>query len=64
MEIERFDPEKRARDKQESRERDRARLESGEIDREGLRRENGFFSALPLRDFRIVAIGGRPIRKR
>jgi len=63
MKIERLDAGKRARDKQDARERDQARLEAGEVDRDGLRRENGFFSSLPLKDFRIVAIGGKPIRK-
>lgn len=58
-----LDSKKRARDKQASRERDRLRLNSGLVDREGLRRENGFFSSLPLHEFRIASIGGRPLCK-
>ena len=56
-----LDSEKRAREKQASRDRDLMRLQSGEIDQEQLRRENSLFSSLPLRSFRIVAIGKRRI---
>jgi hypothetical protein len=56
-----LDSGKRARDKQASRERDNARLSSGEVSQNELRQENGFFSSLPLHRFRIAAIGGRPL---
>lgn len=56
-----LDQEARIREKQASRDRDAARLASGEIDREGLRAKNGFFSTLPIADFRIVYVGGRPL---
>lgn len=55
--------EERAREKQASCERDQKRLNSGEVSREELARENGFFSSLPLEKFRISSIGGRPIEK-
>jgi hypothetical protein len=61
--VEKLDSKKRAREKQASRESDELRLRSGMVNREGLRRENDFFSSLPLEKFRIVAIGGRPIDK-
>lgn len=61
--IRQLDSEKRAREKQASRDLDRKRLERGEISPEELNRENGFFSALPLHRFRITAIGGAPIEK-
>lgn len=44
-----YDAAERAREKQESRERDEQALASGEKSREQLRRENGFFSALRFR---------------
>jgi len=56
--IEKLDQAERARQKQESRDRDLARLASGEISAAELNRENGFFSALPLQSFKIEAIGG------
>lgn len=59
---ERLDQAQRAREKQESRDRDAARLASGEIDREQLKRENDFFAAVDFSEWRIVAIGGVPIR--
>jgi hypothetical protein len=58
-----LDSEKRAREKQASREHDEFRLRSGMVSREDLHRENSFFSSLPIHKFRIVAIGGRPIEK-
>lgn len=58
-----LDQEARVRQKQASRDRDAARLRSGEIDREQLQRENGFFSGLPIGRFRIVSVGGRPLSK-
>ena len=51
----------RAAEKQASRDSDLARLASGAIDREGLQRENSFFSPLKLSGLRIAAIGGRRI---
>lgn len=60
--IGRLDQTQRAHEKQVSRDRDAARLASGEVDDLQLRRENGFFSALPLNRFQVVAIGDVPVR--
>lgn len=57
-----LDVEERARQKQASRERDLARLRNGEVSPAELAHENNFFAALDLPSFKIVAIGGRPLR--
>jgi hypothetical protein len=49
-----YDPTERARQKQAARERDDARLRDGEVSRDALRREVGFFSVLDLSRSRIV----------
>jgi hypothetical protein len=49
-----YDPAERARQKQAARERDDARLRDGEVSRDALRREVGFFSVLDLSRSRIV----------
>ncbi len=59
--IDVLDPMKRASEKQASRERDRERLVSGQVNRDDLRRENGLFSSIPLQQFHIASIGGRPV---
>jgi hypothetical protein len=59
--IAHLDSRKRLLEKQESRDRDAARLASGAVSALDLRRENGFFSALPLHRFKMVAIGGKAI---
>ncbi len=56
-----LDSDARAREKQASRDRDAARLASGEIDRDSLRRKNGFFSSLEIKNFKIVSVGGRSL---
>jgi hypothetical protein len=38
------------------------RLASGKVSSTALRRENGFCSQLPLKDFRIAAIGKRLVK--
>jgi hypothetical protein len=58
-----FDWKKRAAEKQASRDRDFERLRNGEVTPEELARENDFFAALDLADFKIVAMGGKPFRK-
>ena len=60
--IDVFDPEKRALAKQASRELDALRLDSGEVSRADLARTNGFFSSLPVHEFRIVAVGKRRLK--
>jgi hypothetical protein len=55
-----FDPAERAREKQESRDRDIARLRAGEITPEELNRENDFFASIPIEKFKIKSIGGPP----
>jgi hypothetical protein len=58
-----LDPKKRAAEKQASRDRDLERLRKGEVTPEELTKENNFFAALDLTKFKIVSIGGRPLRK-
>lgn len=58
-----LDSRKRALEKQESRDRDRARLDDLSVDPSQLRRENSFFASLPLHRFKIVAIGGKPLAR-
>lgn len=54
----------RVAEKQASRDRDMTRLAAGMVTREQLRAENSFFACLDLSTFRIVAIGGQPIKDR
>lgn len=56
-----LDPRKRALEKQESRERDQARLNKGSVSASELRRENSAFAALPLHRYKMVAIGGKSL---
>jgi hypothetical protein len=56
-----LDHDKRALEKQESREQDAARLRDGQVSPADLRRENSFFSGLSLSRYRMVAIGGKSI---
>lgn len=58
-----FDPKKRAAAKQASRDEDARKLAAGEITPQELRKRNGFFSALDVRKWVMVAIGGKPIRR-
>lgn len=60
-EVGQLDQQARIREKEESRERDRVRLENGELGAEELRQENSWFAALPLHRYRIVEIGGKKI---
>ncbi len=55
--VQSFDPAERARQKQASRDRDRERLEKGEVSAEDLRLENSFFGSLDVANFRIAAVG-------
>lgn len=57
-----LDSQNLAREKEASRVVDAARLASGEVDPLQMRKENGFFSALPLKRFQVVAIGNVPVR--
>jgi hypothetical protein len=59
--IAHLDSRKRALEKQESRDRDAARLKNGSISPSELRRENSLFSALPLHRYKMVAIGGKAL---
>lgn len=59
--IGRLDQAQRAHEKQESRDRDAARLASGEIEREQLKRQNDLFAGVDFGNWRIVAIGGVPV---
>lgn len=51
----------RARAKQESRDSDRRRLESGEVSRLELTRKNSFFASLDMKAFRLGSIGRRRV---
>lgn len=51
----------RAEQKQLSRERDAMLLQSGWITEAELKRRNSFFGALPIKRYKMVAIGGKPI---
>jgi hypothetical protein len=62
-EIGNLDGGARAAEKQASRDDDAKRLASGEISAAALRRKNSFFGSLAFSKFRIVAIGGKPIRQ-
>ncbi len=57
-----LDPEERARQKQASRDRDQELLDKGLITPEQLRIKNSAFAALPLSEFKIIKIGGRPLK--
>ncbi len=50
-----------AREKQADRERDEDLLRSGAMSPVKLNRRNGFFSVLPVSEFSIVSVGGRPL---
>ncbi len=56
-----LDSRKRALEKQESRDRDQARLNNGSVSPSQLRRENSAFAALPLHRYKMVAIGGKAL---
>jgi hypothetical protein len=49
-----FNPAVRAREKQQARERDERLIASGQVSRQELARQNGFFSALDRSKVRIV----------
>ena len=51
----------RAKQKQLSRDRDAMLLQSGQITEAELKRRNSFFGALPIKRFKIVAIGRKPV---
>lgn len=51
----------RAQQKQLSRDRDAMLLQSGQITEAELKRLNSFFGALPIKRFKIVAIGRKPV---
>lgn len=59
--VSHLDSRKRALEKQESRDRDQARLNAGSVRPSELRRENSVFSALPLHRYKMVAIGGKAL---
>lgn len=59
-----FDPKKRAAEKQASRDEDARQLAAGEVTHAELRKRNGFFSSLDFKKWVMVAIGGKPIKRR
>lgn len=52
----------RAKQKELSRARDAVRLQSGQVSPEQLKHENNFFRSLPIKRYKMVAIGGKPLR--
>jgi hypothetical protein len=59
--IDRLDPQERVREKQASRDRDAWEIASGQASPSDVARRNDFFRPLDLNEFRIVAIGRRPV---
>lgn len=59
--VEKLDQNERAREKQASRDRDAARLKSGEVSRVQLASENNPFESMGLENFRIVSVGCRAV---
>lgn len=53
----------RSEQRRQSRARDEARLESGELSADQLKHENSFFAAVPIKRFKIVAIGKNKLRR-
>ena len=58
-----LDDSQRAKQKRLSRARDELRLKSGEISLDQLKYDNSFFTALPIKRFKIVAIGNKPLKR-
>ncbi len=54
----------RAQQKQLSRDRDAMLLQSGQVSMDEMKHRNSFFSAVPFKRFKIVAIGGKPVRSK
>lgn len=54
----------RAQQKQLGRDRDAMLLKSGQVSEAELKQRNSFFSALPIKRFKVIAIGGKPVRSR
>ena len=52
----------RAKQKRLSRARDEMRLKSGEISRDQLKHDNSFFNALPIKRFKMVSVGDKPLK--
>lgn len=62
--VSELDSQKRDAEKQAARDEDARQLAAGEISGEDLRRRNSFFRPLTLSNFKMVAIGGKPISRR
>lgn len=54
----------RGQQKQLSRDRDAMLLQSGRVSADEMRQRNSFFSALPLKRYKVSAIGGKPVRSK
>ena len=54
----------RAKQKRLSRARDEMRLKSGAISPDQLKYDNSFFSALPIKRFKMVSIGNKPLKRK
>lgn len=54
----------REKEKQLSRELDELRLTTNLVTNKQLKKENGFFSSLPLHKFKIVKIGNKTIENK
>lgn len=54
----------RAQQKQLSRDDDAIRLQSGQVSADEMKQRNSFFSALPVKKYKVAAIGGKPVRSK
>ena len=57
------DDSSRAKQKRLSRARDEMRLKSGEINVDQLKHDNNFFNALPIKRFKMEALGNKPLKR-
>lgn len=62
--VSELDGRKREAEKRASRDEDARQLAAGEISGEDLRRRNSFFQSLDISNFKMVAIGGKPLSRR
>lgn len=58
-----LDDSPRAKQKRFSRAQDEKRLKSGEVSLDQLKHYNSFFNAVPIKRFKIVAIGNKPLKR-
>ncbi|MNU45052.1 hypothetical protein D3C71_338900 [compost metagenome] len=62
--VSELDGQKREAEKRASRDEDARQLAAGEISGDDLRHRNSFFRSLDISNFKMVAIGGKPLSRR